>query len=740
MNVMMFIVGLSSKYSNARPLLSNPTTTSSVASTYHLLREMYEVLAEVFVWFQRRILDVEVVFSVTSAKNLDTQSGIVRIVRIVILDLSHLLVPKLELPPLLADQPPAYTLSEEDYHRLQQLLASYLDSSWVVDSGAMHHMTRIKVSFLAYIKLSINLLDFGSIKNLTNLRFSSILFVPKFPNNLCSLSQITKQNNCSATFFPTHCIFQELGTNRLIGTGFESRGLYHLSLPSCPLAKICDSSIRKAHCRLGHPSATILRQMRSNFPLSSINFHCKSRQLGKHTRRPYPLRVSSRVGFSFELVHSDGPCPIKSTLGFEYFITFINDYSRATWVYLLKSRSEVFTIFREIHSYIRNHFNSSIKTLRSDNAKEYFSTDFSSYLKTHGIIHEPSYVYTSQQNGVRKVLGTKSKKKGEKARKMNFLETEHSCDCEMAIPHRERCYTLEGFRTINRRPESSKVEEEQRMNLKLKTMLKRSEKSLIVSLFSVVRTIPRLTYTILFPISVAERKNRHLLDVARTLMFQSYVPKRFWGDAILTAAYVINRIPTPVLHGKSLFSVLFPKGTPFPLTPRIFGWVSYVHDHSQQLTKLDPRAIRCVFLGYLRKGYRCYSSFLHPYFTSADVTFHESCPYFLEHSHPVFDSFPDDNIPDSPLIPTIPVSVVHSVPPVSDAPTSATMGLPGRYFSHMLDEDQTIEPLDSQPNHDSSSSSVALPMNEPNTPMPAKPLLETTIPPTISFSLIFSCT
>ncbi|KAJ9545430.1 hypothetical protein OSB04_025137 [Centaurea solstitialis] len=197
-------------------------------------------------------------------------------------------------------------------------------------------------------------------------------------------------------------------------------------------------------------------------------------------------------------------------------------------------------------------------------------------------------------------------------------------------------------------------------------------------------------------------------------------------------------MPTHVLRNKSPFSVLFPKGTPFPLTPRIFGCVANVHDHRPQLTKLDPRAIRCVFLGYSRvqKGYRCYSPSLHRYFTSADVTFHESCPYFLEHSHPVSDPFPDDDILDSPLVPTIPVSDVHCVPPVSDAPTPATTGLPVKppplLFTYARRGKDQTEPLDSPPNHESGPSSVPLPMNEPNTPMPATPLPETTIPTTIS--------
>ena len=44
----------------------------------------------------------------------------------------------------------------------------------------------------------------------------------------------------------------------------------------------------------------------------------------------------------------------------------------------------------------------------------------------------------------------------------------------------------------------------------------------------------------------AERKNRHLLEIARSMMFSTQVPKSYWEEAVLTAAYLINRLPTRV--------------------------------------------------------------------------------------------------------------------------------------------------------------------------------------------------
>jgi len=267
--------------------------------------------------------------------------------------------------------------------------SSSLDSSWIVDSGATHHMTGNQNLLFNLKHVShppVRIADgsscpvkgIGSISNSENLPLSSVLLVPKFPDNLCSVSQLTKQNKCYAKFYPSHCVFKELGTKRVIGTGFELGGLYRMSTLSRPMANVCDSSVMKAHYQLGQPSVAVMRKMRPDVHIPDT-FHCESCQLGKHTRRSYPPKMSSRTDTLFELVHSDiwGPCPVKTPLGFQYFISFIDDYSRVTWVYLLKSRSEISSVFREFHSYVKNQFSTSIKTLRTDNAKEYLSTEFS---------------------------------------------------------------------------------------------------------------------------------------------------------------------------------------------------------------------------------------------------------------------------------------------------------------------------------------------------------------------------
>lgn len=72
----------------------------------------------------------------------------------------------------------------------------------------------------------------------------------------------------------------------------------------------------------------------------------------------------------------------------------------------------------------------------------------------------------------------------------------------------------------------------------------------------------------------------------------------------------------------------------FSSSPRIIGCVCFVHDHSVNQTKLDPKAFKHVFLGYSQgqKGYRCYSPTLHKFVIFEDVTFFEFTPYFIKES------------------------------------------------------------------------------------------------------------
>jgi transposase InsO family protein len=383
---------------------------------------------------------------------------------------------------------------------------------WVIDSRASDHMTG-NSSLLSNISnpcspFSVTVANgtktpvqgIGTIST-PNLTFPNVLYLLKFPFNLLSVHKLTVALHCSIAFFPSYCVFQDLKTKRTIGRGIEKDRLYyfrpfHTSIPST----LCSSvSLYQWHCHLGHPSSLNLQKLvPSLFDFSSFN--CETCELSKHHRATFKLRNDEPCLHPFELVHSDvwGPARTTGLCGARYFVTFIDDYSHLTWVYVLKDRSQLFAIFQSFYAEISNQFNAKLLAFRTDNAREYTESSFQEFLTSRGIIHQTSCVHTPQQNGI------------------------------------------------------------------------------------------------------AKRKNGSILAIARALMLQMHVPKLFWADAVFTAIYLLNRMPSRVLKGKSPFEILFADKSPFSVPLKVFGCVFFFHNLNPSRDKLDPRAHKCIFLGYSR--------------------------------------------------------------------------------------------------------------------------------------------
>ena len=98
-----------------------------------------------------------------------------------------------------------------------------------------------------------------------------------------------------------------------------------------------------------------------------------------------------------------------------------------------------------------------------------------------------------------------------------------------------------------------------------------------------------------------------------------------------TATYLINRMPPRVLDNKSLAELLL-NSNEFVVSPKVFGCVCFVHDYRNDIRKLDPRAVKCVFVGYssTKKGYCCWCPSEHRFFISMDVTFREYEPFMSQ--------------------------------------------------------------------------------------------------------------
>ncbi|KAL0311584.1 UNVERIFIED_CONTAM: Retrovirus-related Pol polyprotein from transposon RE1 [Sesamum angustifolium] len=172
-------------------------------------------------------------------------------------------------------------------------------------------------------------------------------------------------------------------------------------------------------------------------------------------------------------------------------------------------------------------------------------------------------------------------------------------------------------------------------------------------------------------------------------MFQSHLPSKFWTEAILTATYLINRLPTSVLNWKTPYAMLYGKPVNYTVI-RTFGCLAFATNVQPHKSKVTKRAYRCIFVGYAfgQKGYRLYDLENNVMLVSRDVVFHEGVfpyknvpsptddyPYPIselddtpicskQSSAPTFPSEPESLGTDPDPIITIDTSIVDSLAPV----------------------------------------------------------------------------
>ncbi|GJW99595.1 putative RNA-directed DNA polymerase [Tanacetum coccineum] len=124
---------------------------------------------------------------------------------------------------------------------------------------------------------------------------------------------------------------------------------------------------------------------------------------------------------------------------------------------------------------------------------------------------------------------------------------------------------------------------------------------------------------------IVERKHRHLLKTARALRFEANLPKRFWGECVMTAAYIINRLPSKTIDNKTPFEILYEQKPKYEHM-KVFGCLAYFRNTDTKGDKFEWRGKPGVFLGYLpgTKGYKIYDMVHNKIVVSRDVRFVEN--------------------------------------------------------------------------------------------------------------------
>lgn len=255
---------------------------------------------------------------------------------------------------------------------------------------------------------------------------------------------------------------------------------------------------------------------------------CEGCALGKHHRESFPKDKAWRATTPLELVHTDvcGPISAPTHAGNKYFLIFIDDFTRMTWVYFMKQKSEVFSISKKFQMYVERQSGFLIKVLRSDRGGEYNSNEFNKFCEDIGVDRQVTVGYTPQQNGV------------------------------------------------------------------------------------------------------AERKNISIEEMAKSMLYEKGLPKSFWGEAVYTAVYLLNRCPTKPLENKTPFEAWSGR-KPSLNHLKVFGCVCYAHVPKETRHKLDEVSEKCIFVGYSSKskGYRLYNLQKNKVIISRDVLLDEKMSY-----------------------------------------------------------------------------------------------------------------
>jgi transposase InsO family protein len=242
----------------------------------------------------------------------------------------------------------------------------------------------------------------------TPMKMKDVLYVPGLTKNLLSISALEKKG-VRVTFIDGEVFMWAKGKTmeEAIIIGKEEGGLYKLKGHSkAAMTHPIENRCELWHRRLAHINYNALPYVSkavTGLPELKVDHEgvCNGCAQGKNIKNLFPKRDSKAEGV-LELIHSDvyGPMPSSSISGYVYYASFIDDYSRKTWVYFLKSKDGVFSKFKEFKALIENLSERKIKILRSDNGGEYTSKEFVKFCKDVGIKRELTTPYNPQQNGV----------------------------------------------------------------------------------------------------------------------------------------------------------------------------------------------------------------------------------------------------------------------------------------------------------------------------------------------------
>ncbi|KAJ0614260.1 putative RNA-directed DNA polymerase [Helianthus annuus] len=278
---------------------------------------------------------------------------------------------------------------------------------WTADTGATTHMLPSSNGLDNIYDSGKSFVTFGNgeslpvtkIKNTTindTLPLRNVLVVPNITKILLSISRLTNDSPVDVLFSNHFFHIQDRKIKEVIARGTCENGFYVLSqgyksLVATLSASHLHASFDKWHSRLGHVSFNIVSGLNKRglvFVTSLLPkpVLCSSCQLSKAHRLPF-IDNSKRSLNVLDLIHCDlwGPAPIVSKDGYAYYVIFVDDFSRFTWFYPLKAKSDFYNILVNFLNLVQNQFSCSVKVFQSDGRTEFTNNRVQQMFHQHDI-------------------------------------------------------------------------------------------------------------------------------------------------------------------------------------------------------------------------------------------------------------------------------------------------------------------------------------------------------------------
>src|SRR3954463_3976393 len=378
-------------------------------------------------------------------------------------------------------------------------------------------------------------LGLGKVAITNDMSLANVMLVQSLQYNLLSVRQLASVGYDTLFGLTSVKVFRrdtlevafvgELDGN-LYTVDFSKESTYHAT---CIMAKADKGWLW--HRRLAHVGMRNLKDLLKGehiLGLTNISFEkdrvCSACIAGKqHQAKHTPKNVVS-TSRPLELLHVDlfGPPSWDSLGGKKYGLAIIDDYSRYTWVFFLKSKDETKATFIDFSKQAQRKYNMAILAIRSDNGSEFKNYTLEEFLSDEGIEHQYSAPYTPPQNGV------------------------------------------------------------------------------------------------------AERKNRTIVEMARSMLDEYKSPYSFWAEAINTACHASNRLFLRKILMKTPYELLTGH-KPNVKYFRVFGCKCFILNKKDRLTKFQYKTIEVIFVGYASNShaYRVYNKSTGCVVETCDVVFDE---------------------------------------------------------------------------------------------------------------------